>query len=275
MPAKKKANVRKRAPLRRRAVTRVGKPSIRNSVVSYVKGYVQRAIAAKAENKVVNVQSSVSLCSYANDNTCRAIALTPNSTYSITQGITQNTRVGNSITVKRIMFNYTITTRPYDAITNSVPRPGLIQMILCRVKNSPSDIPNNGDVNNLFQNGSAAASPLGTIEDLNRYFNKDYFQILKSWSHKLGCASYTGTGSTAPATAQLQYYANNDFEFFIQRKMDISKYIPKTMKFNDNTGAQTGAGIFLLTQYLNADGTSHTQISADLKFYINFEFEDS
>lgn len=261
-PRKVRRIVRKRAP---RAVKRP-------AVSQVVKKYVQRAIATKAENKIANIQSSVTLCSYSNDNTLRAQALTPNSSsYQISQGITQNTRVGNSITVKRIMFNYTITPRPYEALTNPTPKPGVVQMILCRVKNATADTPNSTDVALLFQNGNSSAAPFGTIEDLNRYYNKDYFMILKSWSHKLGCASYTGTGGVAGG----QYFANNDFNFFIQRKMDISSHIPKIMKFNDNTNNQQGPGIFLLTQYLNADGSTSTSIVADLKYYINFEYEDS
>lgn len=248
---------------------RIGKPKVSKSI----KTFVNRAIAVKAENKIINIQSSVSLTGYNTDNTLRSIALTPNTSWGIGQGVTQSTRVGNAITVKRIMFNYTLYPRNYDVSTYSVPKPGLVMLILCRVKNRPSDIPNSTDVSLLFQNGASASAPFATIEDNNRYFNKDYFDILKCWTHKLGNAAYTGTGGFP----QSQYYANNDFNFLYQRKMNIAKYIPKVMKFQDGTTSQTGKGIFLLAQYMNADGSVLTggNIAADLKYYINFEFEDS
>ena len=249
---------------------RIGKRSVAKSV----KSYVQRAIAIKAENKLINFSSNLTVCSYLNDNTLRSTALTPNGgAFTISQGTAQNARVGNSITIKRLMFNYTLYPLGYDITTNTTPKPGLVQMILARVKEAPFDIPNSTNVGVLFQAGNTASPPTGSITDANKMFNKDYWQILKTWTHKVGYSSNDGTGSQIAR----QYHANNDFKMLYQRKMDISKYCNKIMKFQDNTSYTKSPGIFLLTQWLNSDGTiaGSGQLMANLEYYCHLEYEDS
>jgi len=239
-----------------------------------VKQYVQRAIAIKAENKIINFSSNSTMCSYLNDNTLRSTALTPSAgAFTISQGTAQNARIGNSITVKKLMFNYTLYPLGYDVSTNTTPKPGLVQMILARVKEAPFEIPNSTNVGVLFQAGNTASPPTGSITDANKMFNKDYWQILKSWTHKIGYAGNDGTGGQVAR----QYHQNNDFSMLIQRKMNIAKYTNKTFKFQDNTSYTKSPGIFLLTQWLNADGTiaGSGQLMANLEYYVHLEYEDS
>lgn len=243
-------------------------------VSAKIKNYVNKAIAVRVENKVINFSSNLTVCSYVNDNTLRSSALTPNGAgFTLTQGTAQNARIGNSITIKKIMFNYTLYPLGYDVTTNTTPKPGVVQMILARVKQAPNDIPNSTHVGLLFQAGNSAGPPTGSITDANKMFNKDYWTILKSWTHKVGYASIDGTGGQIAR----QYHANNDFPMFVQRKMNITKYCNKIMKFQDNTSYTQTPGIFLMTQWLNADGTiaGGSQLMANLEYYINFEYEDS
>lgn len=261
---KKKRIVKKR---------RITKKSPLKKVALSVKKYVQRAIAVKAENKVVNFSSNLTICSYLNDNTLRATQLSPNGgAFTVALGTSSGARIGNRITPRKLMFNYTLYPLQYDAVTNNAPRPGLVMMILCRVKEDPFQVPNSIDLNNLYQNGASVAPPTGSVTDVNKMFNKDYWEILKSWTHKLGCASYEGTG----ARPQNQSYTNNDFQMLIQRKMNITKYLAKSIKFNDTANVAQSKGIFLLTQYCNADGTiaGASQLCANLEYYCNFEYED-
>lgn len=256
--------------IRKRAAGAVKRPGISQ----VLKKYVQRAIAVKAENKVVNFTSNLTVCSYLNDNTLRATQLSPNGgAFTIPLGTSSSGRIGNAITTRKLMFNYTLYPLQYDAVTHTSPRPGLVMMMLVRVKEDPFSVPNSTDVSNLFQNGSSVAPPTGSVTDVNKMFNKDYWEILKTWTHKLGCAAYDGTG-TRP---QNQSYTNNDFQMLVQRKMNITKYLAKTIKFNDTANIAQSKGIFLLTQYCNADGTiaAAGQLCANLEYYCNFEYEDS
>jgi len=268
--AMKKRLFRKKRVMRKRT----SKPSLRGSVGIAVKKYVQRAIAVKAENKIVNFTSNLTICSFLNDAILRAAQLSPNGGgFTIPLGTSSSGRIGNAITTRKLMFNYTLYPLQYDLNTNNAPRPGLVQMILCRVKEDPFNIPNSSDVAQLYQAGSSVVPPTGSILDANKMYNKDYWEILKSWTHKVGCAAYEGTASRAGN----QYYQNNDFQMLIQRKMNITKYLNKTIKFNDTANVSQSKGIFLLTQWLNADGTiaAANQLVANLEYYCNFEFEDS
>jgi len=263
MPPKRKGPMRKKRGYKKKC-----------AVSSCVKQYVNRAIGLRAENKIINFGSNMTVCSYLNDNTLRSTSLTPNgNAFTINQGTGQNARIGNSITVKKIMFCYTLYPLGYDISTNSTPKPGLVQMILARVKEAPFDIPNSTHVANLFQAGNSSAPPTGSITDANKMYNKDYWTILKSWTHKVGYAASDGTGGQVGR----QYHSNNDFKMLHQRKMDITKHMNKILKFQDNTQYTKTPGIFLMCQWLNADGTiaASGQLMANLEYFVNFEYEDS
>ena len=172
------------------------------------------------------------------------------------------------------MFRYVLRPLAYDATINSVPQPYEVQMLFCRVKNNPTSIPASAEVNNLFQLNNASLGPQGTLEDLCVPFNKDYWEILKVQRHKIGYADNTGSGAQITSA----YLANNDFKLNVVNSINLTKYYPKTVKFNDTTNTPTTKGIFLLINVIPAASSAAipaTQLPVRIHSYIDYQYEDS
>ena len=200
--------------------------------------------------------------------------MTPYTGYlTISQGIRQSDRIGNEIKVRKVMLRYILRPTPYDISSNPAPVPTHVEMYLGRTRIASGDQPIAADFNFLFQNGASSLAPVGSINDLVSETNKDYFTIKKRWSHKLGFASNTGTGGVP----QAGYYSNNDFKMNVIKKLNITKYYPKTLKFNDTTNVVQGPGLFLWYQAVHAGGAINgsTVLPANITFWLDIQYEDA
>ena len=241
-------------------------------VSSAVKQYVKRTIHSNVENKCVqinfggpfgNVFESLDFNSYS---MCPGV-------WTISQGITQGTRIGNQIKVRKVMLNYILRPSPYDVVTNINPRPVEVQLLLGRVKLTPGSTPNGTDVNNMFQAGASVSAPMGGTRDLISVINTDYWDIKKRWNHKIGYASNDGTGSIPGS----QYNTNNDFKLNVVKRMDITKMCPATCTFNDNVGVSLTKNLYFMYYAVSADGIVYpaTAQPANIEFWVDFHYEDA
>ena len=144
-------------------------------------------------------------------------------------------------------------------------------MYLGRLKGCPGEIPAAADFNNLFQLGSSVLAPSGNISDLISDINKDYWDIQKQWSHKVGFAGYNGTG----AIASSQYFNNNDYKLNVIKRLDITKYVQKTLKFNDSNNTTSGKNLFFFFQTLNAGGGTNgsTVLPCNINYWIDINMK--
>jgi len=247
----------------------------RSSVSVAVKKYVKSIVHKEAENKCIQLNYTTSLYSVTGSTTLNAFPISPYASYmAITQGVGQAGRVGNKIRTRKLMFNYVLRPLSYDATINTLPQPMEIQMIFGRTRNSPALLPAAADVQQMFQGSNGVIQPTGTLEDLCLPFNDDYWDIVKVVRHKLGYAESAGTGGSATS----QYFSNNDFKMNVIRKLNLTKYIPKLLKYNDATNSPTSKGLFLFINVIPAGGSSPfgpTQLPCRIHSYINFEYEDS
>jgi len=265
---RKRRNFKKKGvPLRRKATKRTG-------VSPALKKYVKKMIHVNTENKVVNFNQSVDFGSYVNDPTMRCFPILPYAGYNtIGQGITQGTRIGNEIKIRKVTLNYVLTPKGYDATTNTFPAPTEVELFLGRVKLTPGELPIAADFSVLFQQGASSASPGGNLGDLIADVNTDYWCIKKRWRHKIGYAGYTGSGSIA----SLQYYSNNDFKMNVVKKMDITSLCPKTLKFNDSNNSVQGPNLFFFYQGMHAqsgNGGAST-LMCNIKYWMTIHYEDA
>jgi len=248
---------------------RVSKPTV--SVA--VKKYVNRKLGAKVENKSVQINGGVSFGNVLESPDFNAFPLCPLSGYwGIAQGVAQGQRIGNEIKPKQVYLNYVLRPKPYDPVNNAFPEPVEVQMLIGHVKQYPASIPVSTDINQLFQSGSSTAAPIGTLRDIISVINSDYWTIKKRWNHKIGYASITGSGGQNA----YQYFANNDFKMNAVKRVNISKMIPNTLKFNDGV-ISSNKNIFLMYYAVASDGRilSSDTLSANLDFWIDFNYEDA
>jgi len=251
---------------------RIGRKS--RGVSLAVKQYVKKAIHTNVENKTQTVNYGGAFGNVVNNPSMHSYPMTPYTGYmTIGQGIAQNQRIGNEIKIRKVMLRYVLRPLGYNVDSNPFPVPVQVDMFLGRTRLCPGDQPISGDFNFLFQNGSSSIAPVGSLNDLISNPNTDYFTIKKRWSHKLGYANSQGSG----AIAANQYFANNDFKMNVVKKLNITKYYPKTLKFNDATNQVQGPGLFLWYQAVSANGNINgsTILPAHLTFWLDVQFEDA
>jgi len=264
----------KKRNLRKRVLNRKRRPRRKPNVSLTVKKYVKKAIHANVENKCVQINFGNSFGNVNESPDFNAYPMCPLSSYwSISQGVTQGTRIGNQIKIRKVMLNYILRPLPYNATTNPQPNPCEVQMMLGYVKQTPSQIPTGSDVSVLFQSGASTSAPVGTLRDIISIVNTDVWVIKKRWTHKVGYAAFEGTG----ANAGNQFQANNDFKLNHVKRLDITKHIPKTLNFNDNSITSTNRNLFLMYYAVAADGGTYGSngLVANIEFWIDFHYEDA
>jgi len=267
----KKRSYKKRAMTKKRSAPGGRKSS---AVSSSVKQYVKRTLHAAIENKCVQVNQSTSFGTVNESPEFNAFPMCPLATYwNINQGVGQGNRVGNVIKIRKVRLNYILRPNPYEPTFNVVTKPLEIQLLLGYVKNTPSFVPVPGDIQQIFQAGSATTAPIGTTRDIISVINKDYWVIKKRWTHKIGYASNTGSNPQAAP----QFFANNDFKLNTNINIDLTKYVPKTYTFRDNNSTPTTRGLYMMFQpvYANGNAMASTQVVARFSYMLSVDYEDA
>lgn len=240
-----------------------------------VKKYVKKILATDQENKVINTNISQSFGSVINNAVMNYHPILPYAGFNnaLTQGVGAGSRIGNQVKVRKVTLNYILRPIGYVAGSNPFPQPTHVQLFLGTTKGCPGEIPSSGDFQNLFQAGNAVQAPTGLLNDLVCDINKDYWTIKKRWTHKLGYASYTGSGGATDS----MFSANNDFKLNILKKLDITKLCPKVLKFNDNNGTVSGPNLmfFYSAMFANGGAMTNTTITCNITYWINMEYEDA
>lgn len=198
-------------------------------------------------------------------------ALTPYSGWvAVVQGNGQGDRIGNRIETKSCKLRMQFNGNPYNATTNPTPQPQFIFGWIATVKNSTAQP---SSLNTFVQTGDTSAALVGTVLDMTRPNNEDQYIIYRRFKIKVGYAVNTGTGAVAAAGN----HANNDFKYSEEINMDLTKYMPKYVEYNDTTTIPTSKAVWLFMESVNADGTN--QNAAYLPILVNctiaYEFYDA
>lgn len=212
---------------------------------------VKRIIKRQAETKISVFQDGFDI----GPGTIDANNIQPLTPYNavgldISQGDGQADRQGNRITVKSAVMRYTIYPAPYAATTNDTPRPQVVRMWFFSQKSSNTLLVTNPP--QFIQTGNSSGTLSGTLLDLNRVLNNDEYTYLGHRTFKLGYSSYNGTG---PSAAN-EYFNNNDFKFFHQGTINLTKWFPKIIKYNDTDDNPNSKLVMMLIQTVHADGSS-------------------
>jgi len=246
----------------------------RKTVSVAVKKYVKSTISKNIENKCFQVNGGYSFGNINEDNILNAYPMCPLNLYwTIPQGITQGGRIGNEVRVKKVMLNYILRPNFYDVASNPLPQPSEVQLMLGYFKETPSALPTSTQIGTIFQSGSSSVPPVGTLRDHISVINKDTFHCAKRWTHKIGLAEYAGTGGNASA----QFNSNNDFKLNVKKVLNITKYCPKLLRFNDGGSTTLTKNLFLLKNAVAAGGGvySASNLPVNIEFWIDFHYEDA
>jgi len=273
MPFFKKRRIyAKKAPKKSRAFRGGRKSSV---VSSAVKSYVKRTLHTQIENKNVQFNDATNVGNITAQPTLNCTPLTPYAgLVNITQGVGSANRTGNEVKTRKVMLKYVIFPRPYHVTDNTAPRPCYLQLFLGYVKNSSGITPIASDFSQLYNYNNTVNPVLGQLFDLNQTINSDYWCIKKYWTHKIGYSTMLNASGGSPINASL---SNNDFPMSVVRKLDITKFYPKTLKFNDVSQTISGPGLFFFWQCIAADGTTlaSSQLPITFEWQLGLEFEDA
>lgn len=260
---------KKRYPRKRKGPARkkASKPTRKSSI----KKMVSQMIHKQIENKVEQFTSQNNIISsYAYNTSLFVVSCIPYN--QIILGYGSGDRVGNTIRPRSVYFNYVLHPVPYAAVGNPAPVPQDVIIFFGKVKNSRAQQPIASDFAKLWQAGDTSRSPFSTTLDMIQDVNKDWFTVYKIMRHKVGCAEINGTGGSAGN----QYFNNNDYKFNVVRRLNITKYVPKVIKFNDTTAQNTNDGLWMWAMCVNADGTTNsTYTPMYMDVTLNFTYEDA
>lgn len=266
-----------RKPLRRRMVKAKRpyktKSKGTTSVTKAVRTYVKKTIHSQIENKTIQYSRNLAIGNVLNSTSLYAQALTPHSSsYTIAQGLGQANRIGNVIRVIKATLNYILYPISYDAVANPTPRPCEVMLVFGNIKGNTKSLPG-GAVSSIYQDGNTAAAADGTLSDMLRSFNKDFWNVKKRIVHKVGCSAYTGSG----AAGGPQYYNNNDFPFNVKRRLDLTSMFPKRITFEDTVVDPTSNGLFLMMEAVSAENSlfGATVTPIGVEYWVDLVYEDA
>jgi len=208
-----------------------------------------------------------------------ALLLTPGDDLQITQGSGQGQRIGNKISISKATFKYVICPDEWNSTTNNQIVPQVVRLYFMRYKVLPTDTPPLpsicGGTASVFQAGNATQGFRGTLQDYTDDINLDSFTLLGTRTHKVG---YSVADQAAfGGVSALQYFANNDYKLNIIGKLDITKWYPKNIIFNDNVDQYAqNLGLFVLIQTIGANGAlqGNNKQTIQFDYRINVEYKD-
>lgn len=261
--AKKTSSTKKTST--RKTISR--KPRVSAGIKKYVKAAIHREIEDKNSLLVQNV---VTVSPYSQNTNMVSATCLP--TINMSQGVGQSGRIGNTVRTRRLTFSFILYPNPYDILLNSVPKPQDVLIFLGKIKGQKDRQPVASDFTKLWQNGNTSVVPYSDLRDMTAEVNRDYFTVYKIMRFKVCHSSIGGSGSTASN----QFFANNDYKYNVIRKMNITKYCPKILKFNDTTLSPVNDNLWIWATCVNADGSSSTNpYPMTMSYSFHYVYEDA
>ena len=263
---------RNKKPYKKRSAYKSKKPKA-IGVSTAIAKYVNRVVHQNIENKQIGEKNDEFFSSYIFGNNLNVMPIYPcAASLVINQGTGQGERVGNTIKTRKLLLKYILHPAPYDTQNNPSPCPQEVMIWIGYLKNNRMKEPDTTDFGKFFQYGSINSSPTSLLWDTMSPVNKDLFTICKVFRHKIGTAAYQGDGHNSYA----QYFNNNDFKLNASKTVDCTKFINKTLKFDDTT-VQSDTGLYLWMTSVNADGTlgNSNMYATHIMWTLDYFYEDA
>lgn len=266
--------LKKRPNLRSKRIKKTFKRKALRRAVARI---ARREISRAAEDKTTRTQSAGRLQNYPPAGTSfdsKNIIDTSVILRNIQHGTQQGNRIGNKIKLKRFLMRATLFTNPGYA------KPVIVKMFIISDKLNPTNVTalNIMDAcdntqfqpgGTFFENGTTTSGMTGGFGDLQMDVNTDRFTVHKTRVFKVGGAS---SPTTTPA-------ANNDFKIVQHFKVNLLKYMPKVVKYQDAlTNSWYTRKVFIVFAVINADDVANNVTPTDMasiSYCLNVKFEDA
>lgn len=236
---------------------------------------IKSIVHKEAENKARQYSGAASLPNYISSDwgTHNILPVTPYSGFmAISQGTGQGDRIGNRIRVRKAFVKLVFYPRAYD-VYNPQPKPQDVRLLIVKSKDDKNTLPGKSSFGDFFQSNNSYNAPTGNLPDMVRSVNKDSWVVYKDIHFKLGCSAYFSDGAGNANDASQQFY-NNDYKYNKIMTIDVTRFIPKTIVYQDNNTNPISDLVNLVILPMNADGTDANALSAgDFPSYFYFQTE--
>lgn len=243
---------------------RAKKTGISTAVKKYVKSTLNREI----ENKHWYVYNTNIPLLSANTST----NLGPNHQNLIpklTQGVTDTTRIGNDIHIKKGRIHGYVNLMPYDGVLNPHCVPLLVKCWLVTCKsNNLWDANDATNYSAFFDTGGSTTGFQNNPLDMVFSPNPAIWKVHKTSQFKIGASNASGVVMSANS-----YFDNSPMTHYFN--FDYTKYLKKKVLYDDNLSQCTNQNLYLIWQVVPADGTSNNSRSAEIHYHIEVQFQDS
>ncbi len=247
-----------------------------------LKTYVKRFINRQLETKDKKYQTpTLEMANFANttDRDNNTIELTPNSsTLAIQQGTAESQRVGNRITTTSAYLKLRIFPNPYDAVSNSVPIPQVVMGIIWSIKAQDQTLNNAQAIaaNYILQNNNASSGFQGNLSDWMRDYNTDMIKVHKVFNLKVGASAYNNNSGVQN---NVYNFTNNDFKLCILKTINLTKFYPKKVNFNDADNDANSKSLYLTLSPCDADGGSNASTTSAIplqwEYGLHLRYKDA
>jgi len=268
-PRKKKMMTKKRVYKARRV--RKATPSAKN-----IKALVRKEMSRGTENKeVCNTDQYMEI--YQSGVSTITGSTVVNLCPTITQSVTENGRIGNSVKLKNLYLRGYLGVYPANTlsvITNSqVPEQvgqWNVRLFIGKLKFSIA-APTTTDFDKLLRTGALTSAFNSTTSlSLCRTVNTEWFTVYYDRIHKIGFQN----GNNNSVVTGLH---NNDYKLSKIIRINMTKMMKKTLIFNDDVNQPTNTGLYMWAGLVDSLGSGYTSTDAlvQLAYDLEFSYEDA
>lgn len=272
-----------RRPMARRRVTRRYAPrrTTKKKVAPVTRTFrakVKRVIKSQLETKNCNYTSGTLALSSSSGVSWLVNSVWPLSPFTnvldIRQGVGEAMRIGNKVRTVKLSLKLVVWPSQYDATTNPAPQPYWVIVYIFVAKNYQTvPMPLASSFADFYQQNNTSASFSDTCADLIRPINTEAFTMKRIVRFKVGYASNDGTG----VSNARQFESSNDFPLSVVKTMDLTKYCPKQVVYDDNVGFTTSHLLQMAIQVVsyrdNVNGTGVIPLRG--LFQLDYLYKDA
>lgn len=207
---------------------------------------------------------------------------------NISQGTGQGNRIGNRVKLVSATIKYCYRPNPYFAgpggSVNVAPQPHLLRIYLFTLKDN-QQLDTAAQANSVFRtdffnDGNSSQGATSTFDDIVRPFNTDVVTVHKVITRKIGnsASNVRADGTLNPATAQFQFFQNNDFKLYAHGTINVLKYQTTSPVWNDAAGSSAPSGrklyaaFTVCTLYGTIDSTLQ---QGNITYCLTYRYKDA
>lgn len=246
-------------------------------VSASVKAYVKKAIDIEVEDKqdvlgiftTQGTSNTGKIVGYGINNTTTFTGIHSNGSIipNILQGITSDTRIGNKIKVKDFYVRYHIVA---NAIAPTVNVPEGLPFYVVVVFYNRKDSKTNPTNDTMMEYGATNTS-LVFLNDLTLDFNKDVFNILGFYKHKMYPSQKLDVSGLSTPIVGVSGYVPA-----VMKKVKVK--IPSKLQYDDNSAQPTTTRVFCSVGVFNVDNSRYIPsqtIRANVELTSHIVYQDA